>query len=163
MFRPWPAPWPQAINQALSANMATEPHSAKRSVALFATKPKVFLNAATIRQQQSHWSDCCSGWRLFTEGMFAYCSCSPPDVDRGPICSSVRSLTTESQVLSATRDGTQKETCLRRALILKIHKSGGFCLLSKLSVLRRLSLQKNYVLDCFACGPRPVQGVPLTD
>ena len=65
-----------------------------------------------------------------TEGMFAYCSCSPPDVDRGPICSSVRSLTTESQVLPATRDGTQKETCLRRALILKIHKSGGFCLLS---------------------------------
>ena len=36
--------------------------------------------------------------------------------------SSVRSLTTESQVLPATRDGTKQETCLRRALILKIQK-----------------------------------------
>ena len=139
-FDPWSASWPQSINQASRANMATEPRSAKRSVALFATKPKVFLNAATIRQQQSHWSDCCSGWRLFTEGMFAYCSCSPPDVDRGPICSSVRSLTTESQVLSAIRDGTQKETCLRRALILKIHKIGGFCLLSSWSVASQKTL-----------------------
>ena len=31
-------------------------------------------------------------WRLFTEGMFAYCSCNPPDEDCGPICSSVCSL-----------------------------------------------------------------------
>ena len=146
MFRPWPAPWPQPINQALSANMATEPHSAKRSVALFATKPKVFLNAATIWQQQSHWSDCCSGWRLFTEGMFAYCSCSPPDVDRGPICSSVRSLTTESQVLPATHDRTQQESYLQRPLILKIRKSCWFLSAAQLRCNGALHFSKNYFL-----------------
>ena len=104
----------------------------------------------------NHIGQCCSGWRLFTEGMFAYCSCSPPDVDRGPICSSVRSLTTESQVLPATRDGTWQETCLRRALILKIQKNCGFYLpRSKLS--QRPSFCKNHCLDSFTCSPRPVQ------
>ena len=45
------------------------------------------------------------------------------------ICSSVRSLITESLVQPATQSRTRQETCLRRPLILKIYKSGGFCLL----------------------------------
>ena len=42
--------------------MATEPRSAKRSVALFASKPMVVLNAATIRLTTITLDRCCSGF-----------------------------------------------------------------------------------------------------
>ena len=61
-FDPWSAPWSQSINQAFRANMATEPRSAKRSLALFASKPMVFLNAAKIRLTTITLDRCYSGF-----------------------------------------------------------------------------------------------------
>ena len=62
--------------------MATEPHSANKSVALFTSKPMVFLNAGIIRPTTITLDRLFFRlWRLFTEGMLAYCSCKPRDVD----------------------------------------------------------------------------------
>ena len=58
--------------------MGTETHSANRSVALFASKPMVFLNAASIMpttitlDRLFFWL-----WWLFIERMLVCCS-SPP-------------------------------------------------------------------------------------
>ena len=63
--------------------MATEPHSANRSVALFTSKPW-FLNAATIRPTTIHWTDCSSGFGGCSP---RECWCAaprhPPGVDQG--------------------------------------------------------------------------------
>ena len=55
--------------------MATEPHIANRSVALFASKPMVFLSAATIRPTTITLDRLFFRlWRLFTERMLVCCS-----------------------------------------------------------------------------------------
>ena len=62
--------------------MVTEPHSANKSVALFTSKPMVFFERRNNQAHNNHIGQIVlQALEVFAEGMLAYCSCKPRDVD----------------------------------------------------------------------------------
>ena len=138
--------------------MATEPHSANKSAALFTSKPMVFLNAATIRPTTITLDRLFLRlWRLFTERVLVCCS-SPPS-RRGSrsnllICSQSDHRIT-GLVCDTLRD--QARVLSEKSTNLQDSKNQWFCLQCRWDTCNSLACPKNYFLDGLTCSPRPVQ------
>ena len=144
--------------------MATEPHSAKKSVALFTSKPMVFLNAATIRPTTIALDRLFFRLeRLFIKRMLVCCS-SPPS-RRGSRSNLIICSQSDHRISGLVCDTLRDQVRVlpEKSANLQDSKNQWFCLQRRRDLCNSLACLKNYFLDGLTCSPRPVQGLLMTN